>query len=367
MLTGGYITMIRFEHVSKQYENVTPHKDINGEIHKGDVVTIIGPSGTGKSTLLRMINGLEKPTSGKIYFDGEDITTENYNYPKLRRRVGMIFQSFNLFNNLTVLDNLVVPQMDILHTDKNSARKNAMDILTKMGLNQHYNSMPEQLSGGQKQRVAIARALVMNPEVLLFDEPTSALDPSMVSEVENTIKWLAENHTTMVIVTHDMKFAKEVSTRIFYLDEGEIFEEGTPEEIFEHPKRSRTKAFIENERILEISIENNNYDYNQIKNTIKEYTDSQRLPDYITFSIQSVFEELIIQTILKHNPQESVYFSVFEDNLTMDYKIRYTGKEFDPEHDQSLSMQILRNEITDYSYQYHPNSKKPNSIKFRSK
>lgn len=236
--------MIRFEHVSKQYENVTPHKDINGEIHKGDVVTIIGPSGTGKSTLLRMINGLEKPTSGKIYFDGEDITTENYNYPKLRRRVGMIFQSFNLFNNLTVLDNLVVPQMDILHTDKNSARKNAMDILTKMGLNQHYNSMPEQLSGGQKQRVAIARALCMNPEIMLFDEPTSALDPEMVGEVLNVIKELADEDMTMVIVTHEMGFAKDVSDKVVFMDDGVILEEGNPDKIFNHPENERTKQFL---------------------------------------------------------------------------------------------------------------------------
>ena len=217
--------MIRFEHISKVYENATPHKDVNGVINKGDVVTIIGPSGTGKSTLLRMINGLEKPTSGKIYFNNEEITAPGYDLLNLRRKVGMIFQSFNLFNNLSVLDNLVVPQIDILKLDKITSLEKAMDTLKKVGLDRQAGKMPNQLSGGQKQRVAIARALVMNPEVILFDEPTSALDPTMVNEVENTIKWLASNNTTMVIVTHDMKFAREVSTRIFYMDEGEIYEE----------------------------------------------------------------------------------------------------------------------------------------------
>ena len=360
--------MIRFEHIRKEYENATPHKDVNGVINDGDIVTIIGPSGTGKSTLLRMINGLEKPTSGKIFYNDEEITAENYDYTKLRRKVGMIFQSFNLFNNCTVLDNLVVPQLDILKADKEQARKKAMDVLKKMGLDAHCNKMPSQLSGGQKQRVAIARALVMDPEVILFDEPTSALDPAMVYEVANTIKWLASFNTTMIIVTHDMAFARDVSTRIFYMDDGEIFEEGTPEEIFDHPKRSRTKAFVSNKRIVDILIDGSNYDFNKIKNQLTDYCESQKFSSSLTYHVTSVFEELIVQVVLTHKSDATVELSLYNNDEKLEYKIKYDGEPFNPyEEDNSLSMIIFKNIISNYSYQFHENAHRGNSLKFNSK
>ena len=359
--------MIRFEHISKVYENATPHKDVNGVINKGDVVTIIGPSGTGKSTLLRMINGLEKPTSGKIYFDGEEITAPDYDIVKLRRKIGMIFQSFNLFNNLNVLDNLVVPQIDILKTDRNTARDKAMKALKKVGLDRQADRMPHQLSGGQKQRVAIARALVMDPEVILFDEPTSALDPTMVNEVENAIKWLASNNTTMVIVTHDMKFAREVSTRIFYMDLGEIYEEGTPEEIFDHPKRSRTKAFIANEKVLDINISGSNCNAEQHMNSIRDFCKSQKLDDNNTYNITSVFEELVLQCILSHKKDANVVFSVFFNGEFLEYKIKFNGDRYDPMEEDSISIRIINSNIRNYSYHFHQQSDKPNSLKFNSK
>jgi len=360
--------MIRFEHIRKEYENATPHKDVNGVINDGDIVTIIGPSGTGKSTLLRMINGLEKPTSGKIFYNDEEITAENYDYTKLRRKVGMIFQSFNLFNNCTVLDNLVVPQLDILKADKEQARKKAMDVLKKMGLDAHCNKMPSQLSGGQKQRVAIARALVMDPEVILFDEPTSALDPAMVYEVANTIKWLASFNTTMIIVTHDMAFARDVSTRIFYMDDGEIFEEGTPEEIFDHPKRSRTKAFVSNKRIVDILIDGSNYDFNKIKNQLNDYCESQKFSSSLTYHVTSVFEELIVQVVLTHKSDATVELSLYNNDEKLEYKIKYDGEPFNPyEEDESLSMIIFKNIISNYSYQFHENAHRGNSLKFNSK
>ena len=359
--------MIRFEHISKVYEDATPHKDVNGVINKGDVVTIIGPSGTGKSTLLRMINGLEKPTSGRIYFDGEEITAPDYDIIKLRRKIGMIFQSFNLFNNLNVLDNLVVPQIDILKTGKNTAREKALETLKKVGLDRQADRMPDQLSGGQKQRVAIARALVMEPEVILFDEPTSALDPTMVNEVENTIKWLAENNTTMVIVTHDMKFAREVSTRIFYMDQGEIYEEGTPEEIFENPKRSRTKAFITNEKVLDININGEEFNLNQINSSIRDFCRSQKLSDDNTYNLSSVFEELVLQCILSHKKNAVIAFSVFFNGEFLEYKIKFDGDRYDPLAEDSISARIVNSNVKDYSYRYHPQSDKPNSLKFNSR
>ena len=359
--------MIRFEHISKVYEDATPHKDVNGVINKGDVVTIIGPSGTGKSTLLRMINGLEKPTSGRIYFDGEEITAPDYDIIKLRRKIGMIFQSFNLFNNLSVLDNLVVPQIDILKLDKITAREKALENLKKVGLDRQANKMPSQLSGGQKQRVAIARALVMEPEVILFDEPTSALDPTMVNEVENTIKWLASNNTTMVIVTHDMKFAKEVSTRIFYMDEGEIYEEGTPEEIFEHPKRSRTKAFVSNEKVLDLNIDGTKINPEHINDTIKDFCKSQKLDESYLYNITSVFEELVLQCILSYKKDAKIHFSVFFNGEFLEYKVKFNGDRHDPLDEDSISVRIIKSNISNYSFRYHPQSDKPNSLKFNSK
>ena len=360
--------MIRFEHIRKQYPNATPHKDINGVINDGDVVSIIGPSGTGKSTLLRMINGLEKPTSGKIFYNDEDITTNDHDVVKLRQKIGMIFQSFNLFNNLSVLDNLVVPQLDVLKIDKTTAKNKAIELLKKMGLDNHCDHMPSQLSGGQKQRVAIARALVMNPEVILFDEPTSALDPTMVIEVENTIKWLKESGITMIIVTHDMQFAKDVSNRIFYIDQGEIFEEGTPDEIFNHPKRARTKAFISNQRILDIMIDGSNYDLNKLNNQLLDFSNSQRLNAKEIYCIQSVLEELVIENIFAHKNDALVSFSLFYNGNNIEFKTKFNGKEYDPiKSNNSLSIKLLMNLIDDYSYQYHNNAELPNSIKFTNK
>ncbi len=358
--------MIRFEHIRKEFANVTPHIDVNLTVNDGDVATIIGPSGTGKSTLLRMINGLETPTSGKIFYNDEEITAPGYDFKLLRRKVGMIFQSFNLFNHLSVLDNLVLPQIDILGTDKNEARSKAISILKNLGLANHAEHYPHQLSGGQKQRVAIARALVMDPEVLLFDEPTSALDPTMVSEVENTIRWLRENGTTMIIVTHDMKFARNVSSKIFYIDEGEIFEEGTPEEIFDHPKRSKTKAFVSNQKVLELYLEGTHYDLEALDNSIQTYAASLKLDKNLLNNMISVYEELIIQTVLTHKKDAQVRFTLFYDENAIDYTVKYNGESYDPMSESTLAMMIFRNETGNYSYQYHKNSQLPNSLKFRS-
>lgn len=213
------------------------------------MLTIIGSSGSGKSTLLRCINLLEKPTSGTILYKGENVLTKNYNLPNYRTHLGMVFQSFNLFNNMNVLENCVSGQVTVLKRSKEEAKKIALENLEKVGMGRYVAAKPAQLSGGQKQRVAIARSLSMDPDVMLFDEPTSALDPEMVGEVLLTMKALAETGLTMVIVTHEMGFARDVSDRVIFMDKGVIAEEGTPEDIFVHPKEQRTKAFLA--RVLE--------------------------------------------------------------------------------------------------------------------
>ena len=236
--------VISIQNLSKTFGTNEVLKDISFEVKQGEVVTIIGSSGSGKSTLLRCVNLLEKPTSGKISYNGQNILEHDKSIYEYRTHVGMVFQQFNLFNNLNVLENCIVGPMKVLKKSKEEAEKIAKEFLEKVGMSAYINAKPRQLSGGQKQRVAIARALSMQPDVLLFDEPTSALDPEIVNEVLETMKSLAHTGLTMIVVTHEMGFAKEVSDRVVFMDKGVIAEEGTPEQIFENPQVDRTKEFL---------------------------------------------------------------------------------------------------------------------------
>lgn len=236
--------ILQINHLSKAFGSNVVLRDIDFTVEKGDVISIIGASGSGKSTLLRCLNLLETPTSGEVFYHGKDVAGSGINVPEYRSHVGMVFQSFNLFNNMTVLENCMVGQIKVLKKDKEEARKTAMYYLQKVGMAPYINAKPRQISGGQKQRVAIARALAMNPEVLLFDEPTSALDPEMVGEVLAVMKNVAKEGMTMLVVTHEMAFARDVSNRVVYMKEGVICEEGTPQQIFEHPVRQETKEFL---------------------------------------------------------------------------------------------------------------------------
>ena len=236
--------MINVRNLYKSFGKNEVLKDINETIKKGEVVVIIGPSGSGKSTILRCLNLLEEPTSGVINFEGEDITDKNVDINKIREKMGMVFQQFNLFPHKTVMENLTIGPTKIKNISNGDAVKKGSELLEKVGLLDKKNVYPNSLSGGQKQRIAIARALAMEPDVMLFDEPTSALDPEMVGEVLGVMKSLAKDGMTMVVVTHEMGFAKEVGDRILFMDEGRIIEEGTPEEIFQNPKNSRTKDFL---------------------------------------------------------------------------------------------------------------------------
>ena len=236
--------MINVRNLYKSFGKNEVLKDINETIKKGEVVVIIGPSGSGKSTFLRCLNLLEEPTSGVINFEGEDITNKNVDINKIREKMGMVFQQFNLFPHKTVMENLTIGPTKIKNISNGEAIKKGSELLEKVGLLDKKNVYPNSLSGGQKQRIAIARALAMEPDVMLSDEPTSALDPEMVGEVLGVMKSLAKDGMTMVVVTHEMGFAKEVGDRILFMDEGRIIEEGTPEEIFQNPKNSRTKDFL---------------------------------------------------------------------------------------------------------------------------
>ena len=236
--------ILEIKNLKKSFGQNEVLKDIHMTVTSGEVISIIGSSGSGKSTLLRSINLLETPTSGEILYKGENVLTKGYDLNKYRTHLGMVFQSFNLFNNLNVLENVIVAQMTVLKRSRDLATTTALDNLKAVGMDSFINAKPGQLSGGQKQRVAIARALSMNPDLLLFDEPTSALDPEMVGEVLKTMKELADSGLTMVIVTHEMDFAREVSDRVIFMDQGVVAESGTPDQIFVHPKEDRTKAFL---------------------------------------------------------------------------------------------------------------------------
>ncbi|MBS5945273.1 MAG: amino acid ABC transporter ATP-binding protein [Peptoniphilus harei] len=236
--------MIKVENLTKAFGELEVLKGINQEIKDGEVVVVIGPSGSGKSTFLRCLNLLEAPTSGKIFVDDEEITSKDIDINKVREEMGMVFQSFNLFNNLNIIDNITLAPTLVKKMEKEEAEKKAMELLERVGLPDKRDSYPKSLSGGQKQRIAIARALAMNPKVMLFDEPTSALDPEMVGEVLDIMKDLAKEGMTMVVVTHEMGFAREVGDRILFMDGGYIVEEGSPEEVFGNPQNERTQNFL---------------------------------------------------------------------------------------------------------------------------
>ena len=236
--------ILEIRHLSKAFGDHQVLRDIDFSVDKGDVTSIIGASGSGKSTLLRCINLLETPTSGQILYHGQEITAPGFNAAKYRSHVGMVFQSFNLFNNMTVLENCVVGQVKVLKKNKADALESAKGYLNQVGMTPYMNAKPRQISGGQKQRVAIARALAMEPEVLLFDEPTSALDPEMVGEVLDVMKTLAGQGMTMLVVTHEMAFARDVSTRVVYMNQGVICEDGTPDQVLGNPRKPETRDFL---------------------------------------------------------------------------------------------------------------------------
>ena len=353
------MSMIRIEHLRKEYPNATPLKDVCVEINKGDVISVIGPSGTGKSTLLRCLNRLEDPTSGKIFIDGEEITDPRCKLNLVRRKMGMVFQSFNLFNNLNIIDNVVYAPIRLLKMPKDQAYAEGMRLLDRVGLKDKAENFPSELSGGQKQRVAIARAIAMKPEILLFDEPTSALDPTMVGEVLSVIRSLAEEGMTMMIVTHEMKFARDVSNRVFYMDDGGIYEDGTPEQIFEHPEKELTRRFIKRLKTLELEIADAKPDYSELLRTLEQFGKSAMLPVQALRRTILIFEETVMHGVLQklRKTQDgfpirvNIEHSEADDSVVL--RIAYGGDRFDPltEGDQ-LSAIIVKKltKLADYTF-----------------
>ena len=324
--------MIRIEHLRKEYPNVTPLKDVNVTVNQGDVISIIGPSGTGKSTLIRCINMLETPTSGKIWVDGECITDKKCNINKVRQKMGMVFQSFNLFNHMTVIENVMAAPRHLRGKSKQAAYDKGIELLRTVGLADKAFNYPDELSGGQKQRVAIARALAMEPEIILLDEPTSALDPTMVGEVQTVIKDLAKRGLTLMIVTHEMRFAREIANRVFYMDEGGVYEDGTPEEIFDNPKREKTIRFIKHLKVFETIITSKNFDFIGFNTSLEEFGRKNQLVQTSILRAQSVFEELGVQCLIPKLENEfklCVAFEYSAETQTLSMSMKYDGDRFD--------------------------------------
>lgn len=282
--------IIRVSHLSKSFGKLHVLKDVSADIHRGEVISVIGPSGTGKSTFLRCLNLLEHPDGGNIVVLGQDVLGPGFDMPEIRKKMGMVFQSFNLFNGKSILENITFAPIKLLGKDKVEAGARAMELLHLVGLAEKADAYPEQLSGGQKQRVAIARALAMDPDIILFDEPTSALDPTMVNEVLGVMRTLAKRGLTMMVVTHEMRFAKEVSTRVFYMDQGYIYEEGTPEQIFEHPQKERTRKFINQISECEYKINSKAYDYYEMMSKIETFCSKYNMSaseiDHISHAVE---------------------------------------------------------------------------------
>ena len=316
--------MIEIQHLKKQYASATPLQDVNVTINKGDVIAVIGPSGTGKSTLLRCMNLLEQPTSGRILVDGENITNPKCDINRVRTKLGMVFQSFNLYEHLTVVENCMLAQTVLLKRSRQEAYDKAMALLASVGMETRTLQYPSQLSGGQKQRVAIARTLSTDPEIILFDEPTSALDPLTVGEVEAVISELAQRGRTMMIVTHSMNFARSVSNRVFYMDQGGIYEDGTPEQIFDDPQKERTRKFIRRLACLEMIVSEDTHNLQEELSKIQSFCSERKLDVKRILNTCSSYEEgcsLMFNYIMAQDKTAYITLEYFapQDRLTLSF------------------------------------------------
>ncbi|MDO5576787.1 MAG: amino acid ABC transporter ATP-binding protein [Fibrobacter sp.] len=333
------MSMIRIRGLKKEYQNVTPLRDVNCDIDKGEVISVIGPSGTGKSTFLRCINKLETATGGEILIDNVNIMNSTADISRVRQKMGMVFQSFNLFSHLMIIENIMLGPTSLLGVSRQDAYNEGMRLLRMVGLGEKAFVYPDELSGGQKQRAAIARTLAMKPEIVLFDEPTSALDPTMVGEVLAVIRQLADEGLTMLIVTHEMKFARDVSSRIFYMDQGIIFEEGTPEQVFEAPKKDRTRVFVKRLKAYKFETHSKDFDFLALNSEIEEFGRKQVLSQKMVHTVQLMFEELCLNLIVPKLPEIDPYLQFQVEYSDTDGSVGlivdYNGQKYQPLDEQA--------------------------------
>ncbi|MBO8436906.1 MAG: ATP-binding cassette domain-containing protein [Spirochaetes bacterium] len=343
--------MIEIRHLRKVFDDDTiPLKDIDITINRGDVIAIIGPSGTGKSTLLRCINMLTEPTSGSIIVDGQDITEKGCNLNEVRKKMGMVFQSFNLFGHLTIIENIMNPQITLLGRSRQEAYDKAMYLLQQVGLASKVFAYPEELSGGQQQRIAIARTLAMDPEIILFDEPTSALDPSMIGEVQSVIKMLAKTGVTMMIVTHEMDFARKIANRIIFMYDGYIYEDGTPKQVFEHPKHEITKKFIQRLSSLTYRVNSEHFSLEAMNDELLSYGEKLLIEAERLSKLTLAVEEICINNISVDNENPDILIKVeYSEKLDiLSLLILYKGEKFDVHSSGSkLFLDLLSEPTTD--------------------
>ncbi len=342
-------------HLTKKFGDLEVLRDVNAVVNQGDIISIIGPSGTGKSTFLRCINRLETPTSGQIFFHDVDVCQKKADLPALREKVGMVFQSFNLFSNMSVLGNVMSAPIKLLGLTPTDAARRAMELLSIVGLQDKAQSFPDELSGGQKQRVAIARTLAMKPEIVLFDEPTSALDPTMVSEVLGVIRRLASEGLTMLVVTHEMKFAHDVSSRVFYMDTGVIYEEGTPAQIFDAPEKPLTRVFVQRIRTLEAEYVPDAFDLYGFFTKTEEFARRQGIPNRQLMSAQLVTEELLYHALPKDVQRAKLRMEYSEVSGEISLCFEFGGENRDllaHEDTDEVTRSILAHETVRHTHAY---------------
>lgn len=337
--------LIHVQNLHKSFNGVPVLRDINANIEKGEIISIIGPSGTGKSTFLRCLNLLERPDGGQILVDGTDILAPHADIPALRQQMGMVFQQFNLFPHLTVLENLTLAPRSLLPLSREASADRAIHLLDTVGLAHKADALPTELSGGQQQRVAIARALAMNPQILLLDEPTSALDPTMVNEVLAVIRDLAKTGITMLIVTHEMRFARDVSSRIFYMDEGIIYEDAPPAVLFDTPQRPKTRAFVRRLDLLEIPVARAEFDLYHFQAEVETFAEKQLLPRPHIRKLQLILEEAIVNLLLPKMDALRCEIAISEETRETEITFTWTSPDAlttDPLSDADESTEISR-------------------------
>ena len=346
--------MIQVRNLSKHFGDLVVLKDVSADISKGEVISVIGPSGTGKSTFLRCLNLLETPTGGSIEIDGIALLAKGTHVPKVRQKMGMVFQSFNLYQHLTVLENLTLGPIKLQGRKKADAQQKGMELLRLVGLAEKAHSFPDELSGGQKQRVAIARCMAMEPEILLFDEPTSALDPTMVSEVLAVIRRLTREGMTMVIVTHEMEFARNTSSRVFYMDEGLIYEEGTPAQIFDNPQKEKTRAFIHRIRSFERQITSPDYDLYAVQAEMEAFCDKHMLPKEVTGFVEHITEEVLV--LQRDFTDVRLSLSYSEKDGSLEFGCKSAGTPFNPldqgREEDEIAIRLIKAFCSANEYRY---------------